>query len=165
MDLQSLQEKHADLFAQVKALGKGEATLEELLQQQPQAAEQLRAEGRDAERARVVEILEADGDQAETLGAIKDGTPAAEIYKRLFAAEKGKRIEALKKLEEEAPSALGQQPPKAPPAGDGRPDEVLAAKARERAKEKGIKLDVAMMEIAAENPELMAQWNPAAELH
>ena len=65
-----------------------------------------------AERSRIVEILEAEGDQAVTMSAIKDGTPSADVFKAFFQAEKGRKAEAHAKLLEglgETAGANGKQ--------------------------------------------------------
>lgn len=70
-----------------------------------------------AERARIVEILEAEGDQAVTMSAIKDGTPSSDVFKAFFQAEKGRKAEAHAKLLAglgESAGAVGQ--PKDQPA-------------------------------------------------
>lgn len=82
-------------------------TLENLTQERPDLLAEARAGLVDqadvdnlvtaavaAERARIVEILEADGDQAVTMSAIKDGTPSADVFKAFFQAEKGRKAEA-----------------------------------------------------------------------
>lgn len=51
-----------------------------------------------AERSRIVEILEAEGDQAVTMAAIKDGTPSASVFKAFFETEKGRKAEAHSKM-------------------------------------------------------------------
>lgn len=58
-------------------------------------ADKLTTDAVAAERARIVEILEAQGDQAVTMAAIQDGTPAAQVYKGLFEASKQKTVLAL----------------------------------------------------------------------
>lgn len=104
MDLKMLQEQHPDLFAQVKAMGREEfgADLEK-------AKATAMAEGVNAERARVAEILEANGDQKITLEAITTGIPAAETYKRLFTAEREMRAEGLGKLKERSKLSVGTE--------------------------------------------------------
>jgi hypothetical protein len=56
-----------------------------------------RQNGIDDERARVVEILEADADEVESKKAIEAGTPAADAYKQFYQAEKSKRAERHKR--------------------------------------------------------------------
>jgi hypothetical protein len=70
-----------------------------------------RQNGIDDERARVVEILEADADEVESKKAIEAGTPAADAYKQFYQAEKSKRAEGLTELEQEATAPQGQDEP------------------------------------------------------
>ena len=69
-----------------------------------------------AERARIVEILEAEGDQAVTMSAIKDGTPSADVFKAFFQAEKSRKADAHAKLEKDLGESAGAsgQPKEAP---------------------------------------------------
>jgi signal peptide peptidase SppA len=112
MDLQTLQEKHPDLFDQVKAMGREEVTLEEMLQQHPEAAENLRAEGRTEgvgqERARVVEILEADGPADLTLAAVQEGQAPKEALKAFWASRDQLKAQALDNLKKAATAGAGQ---------------------------------------------------------
>jgi hypothetical protein len=121
------------------------------------------AEGVAAERARVMEILSADGDPATTRKAIEDGTPAADTFKLLFAAEKSRRSQALTELETSAAPSMGQTQPANPAAADKRPaDVVLAEKARELAVKEKIDLAEAQRQVFADpaNAALVCQWQP-----
>jgi hypothetical protein len=65
-----------------------------------------------AERSRIVEILEAEGDQTVSMAAIKDGTPSDSVFKAFFEAEKGRKAEAHKKMLEglgESAGGTGKQ--------------------------------------------------------
>lgn len=112
MDIKVLQEKHPELFAQVKDLGKQDA-----MQVMAAAEAKAKETGINEERARVVEILSAKADAEATTAAIKDGIPAQTAYKSFFEAERKMRGEALKKLVADAPDSAGQEPPTAD-AGD-----------------------------------------------
>jgi ClpP class serine protease len=153
MDLQALQEQHPDLFAQVKGMGKAEATLEELLEKQPEIATQLRAEGEAAERARVVEILQAGADPQTAREAIEQGLSADAAFKLFFEKEKEKRGQALKTLQEEAPQPLGQNPPPETAGGDfeAKVAEILKSG---RAETRGQAIQLA----ATEFPELHQEY-------
>jgi signal peptide peptidase SppA len=153
MDLQALQEQHPDLFAQVKGMGKAEATLEELLEKQPEVATQLRAEGEAAERARVVEILQAGADPQTAREAIEQGLSADAAFKLFFEKEKEKRGQALKTLQEEAPQPLGQNPPPETAGGDfeAKVAEILKSG---RAETRGQAIQLA----ATEFPELHQEY-------
>ena len=67
--------------------------------------------GRDEERLRVTELLDADADPVETRKAIDSGMDAAEAYKQFYQAEKTKRAEGLKNMMEEATNPQGQEEP------------------------------------------------------
>lgn len=92
------------------------ATLETLTQERPDLLAEARAgfvaqadldAAVTAERARVVEILEAQGDHAVTIQAIKDGTPSAAVYKQFFEASKQHAIEAQAALSETLSDHVG----------------------------------------------------------
>jgi hypothetical protein len=151
---------HKEEVPMAITLSQMEAESPELLQE---IRNQAREEGAQAERSRVLEILGADGDPEVCLRAIEAGTPAADTFKLLFAAEKAKRSDALAHLKDAAPASAGPQAPSDPPPKSQKsPDDQLAEMARVRAREKKIDLEAATLEICAENPQLMAQWNPAA---
>jgi hypothetical protein len=121
------------------------------------------AEGAAAERARVMEILGADGDPVTSKKAIEDGTPAAETFKLLFVAERAMRTEALKGLEAAAPASMGPALPVYSPAEDTRPaDVVLAEKARALAATEKINLAEAQKRVFADpaNAALVTKWQP-----
>ena len=67
--------------------------------------------GREEERLRVTELLEADADFDETKKAIDSGIDSAEAYKVFYKAEKAKRAEGLAKMAEEATQSQGQEEP------------------------------------------------------
>ena len=69
------------------------------------------ADGVNAERARVTEIMEADADYAQTVTAIKDGVEASAAFKLFYEAEKSKRAAGLKELESQASAAAGIEEP------------------------------------------------------
>jgi len=130
-----LQAENPELFQAILAEGAASVTLESLLAKQPEAAEKLRIEGETRERARAVEILEAEGDQAVTLAAVKAGTPAAETFKQFFRAEREGRDKALENLKASAPEPMGQKPP-AETKGDFM-DKVAELQASGEAQTKG----------------------------
>lgn len=121
--------------------------------------EKSRAEGYAAgqadERARVVEILKAEGDQALTLQAIEDGTDAPAIYKAFYEAEKKKRADALEDMAKSAPEPAGQDEPPEPEAKDTRPPDVqVSEKALELSKAENMDITDATNKILADNPDL-----------
>lgn len=143
-------------------------TKENLQAENPELFKDIYDSGRQAgqaagvatERQRVVDLLAKNGDPEVTRQAIVNGTSVAEAGWLFFEAAQQAQQQRLADLETSAPASLGQAPPVT--ATTGSADDQLDAKARERAKEKGINLDVAMEEVMAENPELVARWNPAA---
>ena len=110
--------------------------------------------GTDAERARVLEILDAKGDAAVTRSAVAEGTPAAGVYKMLFEAERAKRGKALDDLKAQAAESVGQEPPADAEAGSDDPARHVESLSAERAQAKGITVAQARQEIYAENPGL-----------
>lgn len=115
-------------------------------------------EATQAERDRVTAILEADGDNDVAMTAIKDGTPAAEVFKAFFEAEKQKRADGLQELEDEATPPQGQDD-----AGDivatGAPDLQLVVKARALMVDNpGLSIDKAMEQVLAEDATLATAY-------
>jgi len=76
------------------------------------AGDQLRAAGRDAERARVVEILEAAGLQGLLFQVVQDGSEPKEALKLFLKEHDRVKAEALKAMEAAAPAPVGTDPPK-----------------------------------------------------
>lgn len=69
------------------------------------------ADGINAERARVMEILEAGADDTQTFAAIKDGIEANAAFKLFYEAEKAKRAQGLADLAGQAPPSAGVEDP------------------------------------------------------
>jgi len=67
------------------------------------------AEGVNAERERVKEILDADADPKETRKAIDGGIEADAAFKQFYQAERAKRANGLKELEAEATPPAGSE--------------------------------------------------------
>ena len=111
MDLKTLQESHADLFAQVVAMG-----VEQGKQEADTAIAEARQTGATTERERIVSLLDAGADPKATREAITDGITAGEAYKRFFEAEKNKRSAALANM---AASATKPIEPEVPAAASG----------------------------------------------
>lgn len=81
----------------------------ELLEQiQAEARAEAKADGIAGERRRAIEILEAGGDPAIALQAVRDGIRAEAFFKLLFKTEKKKGVGVLDEMAAEAPEALGQ---------------------------------------------------------
>ena len=83
-------------------------------------------DGTVAERARVMEILEADADPQQTRTAIKDGIAANAAFKSFYEAEKSKRAQGLTNMETEATEPAGVEEP----AGDAPDNQTPAEKRR-----------------------------------
>ena len=160
---ETLQAENPELFRALLADGAASVTVEAALAKDPEAAEKLQAAAREtgvqAERARVMEILEADGDKTVTLEAIKTGTAAAETFKRFYQAEKEGRDQALADMQKGAPTPLGQT---TPPAGGG---ETFEAKVQQFMDGEKLSRGQAIKQAAREYPELhaayIARQNPA----
>jgi len=98
--LQILESDAPELLAQIREQAAGEA------------AEAARQDGIKAERERVIEILNADADGAETRKAIENGVDSNAAFKQFYEAEKAKRAAGLEDLKAEA----------TPPAGTTEPE-------------------------------------------
>ena len=118
----TLQAENPELFQALLAEGAASVTLESLLAQQPEAAAKLRLEvhegGVQAERARVMEILAADGDAQISIEAIKTGAAPGDTLKLLLAAEKEGRAKSLAEMARAAAPLVGSEPPKVETATD-----------------------------------------------
>ena len=141
-------------------------TIEQLKTDAPELLAQIqndaRAEGVQAERSRVSEILAADGDPEVAKKAISDGTDAPATFKLFFQAEKEKRSQGLESLRAAATPPQGAEAPADPPP-EGRPAHLqLAEKAAAIAREKGVPLDEAQRLAFQQNPELARAWSPVA---
>ena len=93
--LELLKEKSPELLAEIE----------------DKAFQSGREMGRDEERLRVTELLDADADLDETRKAIDSGMDAAEAYKVFYKAEKAKRAEGLAKMADEATQSQGSEEP------------------------------------------------------
>lgn len=141
-------------------------TIEQIKTDAPELLAQIQKEAADqavaAERARVTEILSADGDPEVTRGAIAAGTPAAECFKLFYEAEKKLRADRLAELQQHATQAQGSEEPVVESTEQRPAHVVLAEKARELAAEKKIPIDEAQRLAFAQNPELARSWTPVA---
>jgi len=137
-----------------------ELTIDNLKADAPELLEQITneafGEGEVAERNRVIEILEADGDFEVSLKCIKEGLPASEVFKMLFKAEKAKMAEKLEELETQAPEPVGSEEPEVKEEKFiGPADEELAKLAIALMdKDKTISYELALKQVRKENPEL-----------
>ena len=140
-------------------------TLEQLSQERPDLLEEARVaasaqveQAVAAERARVVEILEAQGDAAVTLAAVRAGTPAAEVYKQLYQAEVERRTTASAELEKtlsgESAGAAGRQKSDRAPSAEERERELTAKVKQHLAGNPGLSFEQALGVVLAANPDL-----------
>lgn len=118
---------------------------------------EARQAGIDAERARVVSILEADADREVTMTAISDGTSAEGFYKLAFAAEKQKRAAGLESMRAQATPPVEVTAP-AEPQGVKPPDQELAEKAKKVMAEDGIDFAAASARVLAADKDLAARY-------
>jgi signal peptide peptidase SppA len=100
MDRKTLEAQHPELFQEIKAIGAAEIEA---------AADDFRAEGRDGERARVLDILMAPGAAALKLQAVQEGLEPKEAFKLMLDQQEVEKAKALAALAEAAPPALGQE--------------------------------------------------------
>lgn len=108
--LEELQNERPDLCTAIENAAVDAATKDI----QTEAAEKAVT----TERSRIVEILEADGDNEVTMAAIKEGTPAADVYKAFFKASQQQRTDAREKLKSSLESDLAGATGKATASGE-----------------------------------------------
>lgn len=114
MDLKTLQENHADLYAQVIAMG-----VEQGRKEAEAGVAEARQTGAATECTRILSLLDAGADPKVTRQAIENGMTAGEAYKAFFEAEKAKKADALAGMAAEATKPVGHQIPGNPmTAGD-----------------------------------------------
>ncbi|MHB8071551.1 MAG: signal peptide peptidase SppA [Candidatus Cryosericum sp.] len=108
----TLQAENPELFQALLAEGAASVKVQDLLAKDPEIAEKLRAEGREAgikaERTRVMEILGMNSDAKISLEAIRAGTTALETAPLLLKAEQEGRAKSLETLRQAAPPVVGQ---------------------------------------------------------
>lgn len=83
-------------------------TAEQLSASNPNLAAELEARGAAAERARVVDLFEAQADMDMTLEAVKSGADPKDFYKATLAAERKGKAEALSEFEQSMSESAGQ---------------------------------------------------------
>jgi hypothetical protein len=129
-----LAEGNPELYALIKAAGAGEVTLETILKDQPQAADKLRAEGREAgiklERERAVEILEAAGVKGLIFEAVQKGLEVKDALKAFLANQEQIKADALAALVSQAPPAVGSDPPQVESHTDPGGDAPIETRAK-----------------------------------
>jgi len=143
-------------------------TLENLKKEAPELLAQIQTDakaaghdeglqaGIDQERARVTELMAIeDADAAAQAKAIAYGFDVDAAYKLFFEAEKAKRAEDLKSLENGTPESVGQSGKKAG-QGDGKAD--FMATVAEYQKENKCSRTDALQAVAVAKPELHAAF-------
>ncbi len=106
MDIATLEKEQPEIFAEIKEMGKTEAENEYKRLMTVEIETSVAAE-----RGRVVEILEANGDREATMEAIKNGITANEAYKRFYFAEKNRKSAALQSMVNEATQPVKVEDP------------------------------------------------------
>lgn len=137
-------------------------TVEELQARRPDLVQQIQdqakaqgvKDGAAAERERVLGILDADGDREVAIAGIRDGTSVADMGMKFFQAERAKRGQGLRELQDAAPKSPGRVEPDMGADAGRSADQVLAAKAARLAQEKNIGVDEAQRHVLAADPEL-----------
>ena len=156
-------------LSSAKEIEEMEFTLEVLTKEAPELLAQIRKEAADAaraeavaaERARVAEILAADGEPEVTKKAIADGTEAAAFFKLAYEAERALRAAGLRELAVHATPPQGSEEPDTSNASTAAPAHVqLAEKARAIAAERKVDLVEAQRMAFRENPALAKAWVP-----
>jgi uncharacterized protein YoaH (UPF0181 family) len=142
--LQQLEAEAPELLKEIRGSARSEGL----------AAGQV--EGAAIERARVVEILEADGDRAVTLEAVKAGTSAGDAFKQFFRAEKDGRDRALEEMRKNAPPSMGQKPP-----AEGQDFEAKVKEYQAAGKTQGQAIKLAAKEFPELHQAYIDRHNPA----
>lgn len=141
MDIAILEKEQPDLVALIKEIGKEEAE---------KSSKQHIETAVIAERNRVVEILEANGDREATIEAIKNGTSASEAYKAFYFAEKNKKSAGLKALAQEATEPVTvSEPIIAQTTYNGEIEKLIAS---------GMNRAEAVIEVNKRNPSLLSEY-------
>lgn len=141
MDIATLEKEQPDLVALIKEIGKEEAE---------KSSKQHAETAVIAERNRVVEILEANGDREATIEAIKNGTSASEAYKAFYFAEKNKKSAGLKALAQEATEPVTvSEPIIAQTTYNGEIEKLIAS---------GMNRAEAVIEVNKRNPSLLSEY-------
>ena len=136
----------------------------DLLKQIRESAEQEafaggRNEGIELERKRVIDLLHAEADSAETRKAIESGISAEAAYKQFYEAEKAKRAQGLKEMAQEAPESVGTQEPKIDDDLNN-PDLKLHQMAYDLSIKEQIPYEMAANRVLNDNPDLAKTWLP-----
>lgn len=149
MTLAELKEKHPDLYQEVFALGAQSVDLTA-----------AREEGIALERERVKNLMSIEGADLEAKErAITDGLTLDAAYKLFFEAERGKKVQMLKEMREEAPLSLGHQDPVEPDRVDDKNlDAAISQKAIDLAKREGLDLGLATRRILSDNKDLAERY-------
>ena len=147
MNAKAIQEQYPESYQEIFELGMQSVDVETL----HAAALQ---EGIDQERARVVAILEADGDPAVTRQVIQDGKSPEAAVADFFQAEKAKRKDALSNLSEGGPESAGHS---AKPKSTTESGDFMAEVDRYQSEKKCSRTE-ALSAVAAKHPALHQAW-------
>lgn len=142
MTLQELKEKHPDIYQ--AAFGLGAASIDA-----GKIETEAKAAGAAEERARVMEILKAEGDQAMTLKAIEDGTSAQDAGWIFYRAEKENRSQKLEDLKAGLPESAGHGAKQTDKSGPRDFEKLVEAHMKEHNCSRG----KAISAVAKANPE------------
>ncbi len=155
-----------------------QVTMDTLRAQHPNLVEQIRQEGvaageeqgkeagfksgQEAERQRVLEILDAKASTDITRTAVESGKPAADVYRMIVEADRDDKTAGLEDLKNDLKSA-GQSGESAAErqkqsAGTDPQTEVLT-RAADMARDKGISMAEAQKQVLKDNPELRKRYN------
>ncbi|MEF2145134.1 MAG: S49 family peptidase [Desulfovibrionaceae bacterium] len=134
-------------------------TAEQLKAECPSLVESLRAEGVQAERARVAEILEAGGDSPAALQAVKEGTEPAAFFKAALEAERSGRGSALKAMQESLSESVGQD---GKAASSDKPADFMAL-VEEHRKATGCSGGDAVKAMGRKHPDIHSAWLASQE--
>lgn len=149
MILADLQQKYPELYQEVFALGAQSVDLSA-----------ARVEGVALERERVKSLMSVEGADIEAKErAITGGLTLDAAYKLFFEAERGKKLQMLKELKEEAPESIGYQAPVEPErVDDASLDAAIAGKAIDLAKREGLDMAAATRRVLADNKDLADRY-------
>lgn len=151
--------------SQPQAQGQGAATISA----QPDSASVAATEealhaaeqrGVEAERARVMEIIGAGGPADITAAAIKNGTPAADVYRQVLEAERKGRIDATAEMQKSLGDSVGAdgQQKESGPAAAPRPKGDYLSAVRQYAADHKVDMAEAAKAVARDNPDLHAAY-------
>lgn len=129
-------------------------TADQLRQSNPDLVAELVASGVNDERKRVIELLEAGGDQKLTMEAVKDGADPKTFYKQVLDSERAGKTQALEDFEKDMADSAGQDGKETTAKVTDDFDALVSAHMTEAKCSKGD----AIMAVARKHPEVHAAW-------